>query len=397
MRAVLGNARRAGLITIDEESAARTVLVHEVVQDLTRKYLPAAESQRAARAAADALAQAWSGQAPAPPVAQALRDCTARLHGVAGAILLSPELHPAMLQAGRSLDAGGLAGPAVTYWAALASATQQALGPEHPQTAAVRDLLGAAYQASGRLGEAVGIYEGALANREQALGAAHPDTLAARDRLSQSYVAAGRADDAVGVAERALASAEAAAGPDHPGTLTAQANLASAYLGAGRHDEAMAAFRRVLPRMEGVLGPDHPGTMATRSGLADACRKSGRPKDAIGLGKRTLADRERVNGPDHPDTVSARSSLAAPASPPRTATRKSRRMRWPCTSASSRTASACREQGTPTRSWPAASWPSPICRPGSSASRSRSTNAPSPTPSKRWGTVTRSPNRYGTT
>ena len=311
MRAVLGNARRAGLITIDEESPARTVLVHEVVQDLTRKYLPAAESQRAARAAADALAQAWSGQAPTPPVAQALRDCTVRLHGVAGAILLAPELHPAMLQAGRSLDAAGLAGPAVTYWTVLASATQQALGPEHPQTTAVRDLLGAAYQASGRPGEAVGIYEGALADREQALGAAHPDTLAARDRLSQSYVAAGRADDAIGVAERALASAEAGAGPDHPDTLTAQANLASAYLGAGRHDEAMAAFRRVLPRMEGVLGPDHLETMATRGGLADACRKSGRPKDAIGLGQRTLADRERVNGPDHPETVSARSSLAA--------------------------------------------------------------------------------------
>ncbi len=309
MRAALGNLRRAGLITINEGSQARTVLVHEVVQALTRQYLPAAESRRAARAAADALAQAWSD--PVPAIAQALRDSTTRLHDIAGAILLSPECHPAMLQAGRSLDAAGLAGPAVAYWAALASATQQALGPEHPQTVAVRDLLAAAYQASGRVGEAVGIYEGVLADREQALGPAHPDTLAARDRLTQSYVEAGRATDAVGIAEQALANAEAAAGPDHPDTLTAQANLASAYLGAGFHDQAIAAFRQVLARMEGVLGLDRPETIATRSRLADAYRESGRFKEAIALGKRALADRERVSGPGHPDTVSARASLAA--------------------------------------------------------------------------------------
>ncbi len=309
MRAALGNLRRAGLITINEGSPARTVLVHEVVQALTRQYLPAAESQRAARAAADALAQAWSD--PVPAIAQALRDSTTRLRDIAGAILLSPECYPAMLRAGRSLDAAGLAGPAVAYWAALASATQQALGPEHPQTVAVRDLLAAAYQASGRVGEAVGIYEGVLADREQALGPAHPDTLAARDRLTQSYVEAGRATDAVGIAEQALASAEAAAGPDHPDTLTAQANLASAYLGAGFHDQAIAAFRQVVARMEGVLGLDRPETIATRGSLADACRESGRFKEAIALGKRALADRERVSGPGHPDTVSARASLAA--------------------------------------------------------------------------------------
>jgi tetratricopeptide (TPR) repeat protein len=311
LRAALVNLRRAGLVTIDEGSPARTVLVHELVQALTRKYLPAAESQRVARAAADALAQAWSGPEIAPSAAQALRDCTTKLQEIAGGVLLSAEGHPALLQAGRSLDASGLAGPAVAYWGAMASATQQALGAGHPQTVAVRDLLGAACQAAGRLDEAAGIYEGVLADREQALGPGHPDTLAARDRLAQAYLAAGRAKDAIGIAERALASVEAAAGPNHPDTLTAHSNLASAYLGAGFHDHAIAAFRQVLGRMESVLGPDHPQTMAARSSLAETCRGSGRFKEAIAVGKRALADRERVNGPDHPDTVSARASLAS--------------------------------------------------------------------------------------
>jgi tetratricopeptide (TPR) repeat protein len=311
VRTALGNLSRAGLITINDLSPARTVLVHELVQGLTRKYLPAAESQRAARAAADALGQAWPDHEIAPSIAQALRDSTTKLQDIAGAFLLSAECHPAMLQAGRSLDASGLAGPAVAYWGALASATQQALGEGHPQTAAVRDLFGAACQASGRLDEAVALYEDVLAGREQALGPEHPDTLAARDRLAHTYIAAGRPNDAIGIAERALASVEAAAGPNHQDTLTAQMNLAIAYLGAGLHDDAIAAFRRVLARMESVLGPDHPETIATRSSLADTCRESGRFKEAIALGKRALADRERMNGPDHPDTVSARASLAS--------------------------------------------------------------------------------------
>ena len=311
MRTALGNLRRAGLVTINEGSRARTVLVHELVQALTRKFIPATESRQAARAAADALAQAWTDHEITPSIAQALRDSTAKLQEVAGTILLSSECHPALLDAGRSLDADGLAGPAVAYWGAMASATQQALGAGHPQTAAVRDLLAAACRASGRLDEAVGIYEGVLADREQALGPGHPDTLAARDRLTQTYSAAGRSNDAIGTAERALASVEAAAGPNHPDTLKAHTNLASAYLGAGFHDEAGAAFRRVLARMESVLGPDHPETIATRSSLADTCRASGRFKEAIALGKRALADRERVNGPDHPDTVRARASLAS--------------------------------------------------------------------------------------
>lgn len=311
VRTLLGNLSRAGLITINNRSPARTVLVHELVQALTRKYLPAAQVQDAARAAADALAQAWSDHEIPPSTAQALRDSTAKLQDIAGAFLMSSECHPAVLQAGRSLDAAGLAGPAVAYWGAMARATQQALGTGHPQTVAVLDLLGAACQASDGFDEAVAVYEGALAGTEQALGSAHPDTLAARDRLIRAYIAAGRPNDAIAVAERALVSAEAAAGPDHPDTLTAHTNLASAYLGAGLHDDAIAAFRRVLARMESVLGPDHPETIATRSSLAGTCRESGRFKEAIALGKRALADTERVNGPGHPDTISARASLAS--------------------------------------------------------------------------------------
>jgi len=311
VRVALSNLSRAGLVTINDRSPARTVLVHEMVQALTRQYLPAAESQRAARAAADALAQAWSDRDTAPSTAQALRDCTAKLREFTGTFLLSSGCHPAVLQAGQSLDADGLAGPAVAYWEAMTSVTKQLLGARDPQTVAVRDLLGAACEASGRLDKAIAVYEAALADRDHALGSGHPDTRAARDRLTRTYFAAGRANDAISLAERALVSSEAVAGPNHPDTLTAHANLASAYLDAGWHDKAIATFRRGLAGMERVLGPNHPEAIAARGSLVDAYRGSGRFKEAIAFGKRTLADRERASGPDHPDTITARASLAS--------------------------------------------------------------------------------------
>ena len=311
VRAALSNLSRAGLVTVNDRNPARTVLVHEMVQALTRQYLPAAESERAARAAADALAQAWSDRDTAPSAAQALRDCTAKLREFTGTFLLSPGCHPALLQAGQSLDADGLTAPAVAYWEAMASATQQVLGARHPHAVAVREHLGAACEASGRLDKAISVYEAAVTDRDHALGSAHPDSRAARDRLTRTYVAAGRADDAISLAERALVSSEATAGPNHPDTLTAHANLASAYLDAGWHDKAIDTFRRGLAGMERVLGPDHPEALAARSGLIEAYRGSGRLKEAIALGKRTLADRERVSGRDHPDTITARASLAS--------------------------------------------------------------------------------------
>src|SRR5205807_9096211 len=77
-RAVLYNLARAGLVSIDTTSAARTVRVHSLVQATVQQNLTAAECDEAARAAAEALLQVWPlGDVPAS-FEQALRDCAAR-------------------------------------------------------------------------------------------------------------------------------------------------------------------------------------------------------------------------------------------------------------------------------------------------------------------------------
>jgi tetratricopeptide (TPR) repeat protein len=301
---------RLGLVTVDTASAARTVRVHELVQAAARQGLSTAECDQAARAAADAILQAWPRGAP-PTFGQAMRDCTARLREIAGVLLWTPGCHPVLLRAGRSLDSAGLAGPAIAYWQAMVDIGRPTLGASHAHTIFASDRLAGAYDAAGRPTHAIPIYERVLAERGRGLGAAHPDTLATRNSLARAYSAAGRAGDAIRLAERALAECERTQGPGHPDTLATRAELGQAYLSAGLRNEAVTVFERTLSGREEALGPRHPDTLTARADLARAYRAAGRLNDALRLSERTLADREQVLGPDHPDTLAARGQLAA--------------------------------------------------------------------------------------
>jgi tetratricopeptide (TPR) repeat protein len=302
---------RVGLVTIDTTSAARTVRVHELIQEAARQGLSTAEGDHAARAAADAVLQAWPPHAVPPAFDQALRDCTARLRQVAGVLLWTPECHPVLLRAGRSLDEAGLADPAIAYWQAMIDIGRPTLGTAHAHTIAACDHLAAAYDAAGRQMDAIPMHERVLAERERGLGPAHPDTLTARNSLARAYSAAGRAGDAIRLAERALAECERAQGPGHPDTLAARSELAQAYLTAGLSDEAVTVFERTLAGREQVFGPRHPDTLTARANLAHAYRMTGRLSVALPLFERTLADREKLQGRDHPDTITAGGNLAS--------------------------------------------------------------------------------------
>jgi tetratricopeptide (TPR) repeat protein len=292
------NLARSGLVTVDGHSAASTVLVHPAVQSLARQYTPAAERPALARAAADALLQAWSLPEVPPAVAQRLRDATASLHRLAGRLLWEGGCHAVLIEAGRSLQAEGADSQSIEYWRDLLAASEQVLGPGHADTIMIREELGGACEASGRLDDAIAVYEGAGQGGT------------ARVALARAYHAAGRGADAVRLAQDALDEIESTRSPVTD-QLTAQEDLARAYLDAGQTAEAVAAFRQVLAGRERTQGPDHPMTITARGELAAAYRAAGQPKEAVSLTQRALADCERRCGSGHPETVAARSGLAA--------------------------------------------------------------------------------------
>jgi tetratricopeptide (TPR) repeat protein len=304
------NLARSGLLSVDDQSAASTVLVHPAVQSLARQHLPTAERRGLVLAAADALLQAWSLPEIPEAVVQRLRDCTASLHRLAGQLLWDGGCHPVLIQAGRSLRNEGADSRSVDYWQSLLAVSESVLGPAHPHTALIREELGAACEASGRPQDAIAMYERVLSEQERTSAGDQAQTGVARVALARVYHAVGRDADAIRLAQGALAEVG-----DQPGSvqdqLIAQEALARAYLAAGQAGEAVAGFRQVLASRERAQGPDHPMTTTARGELAAACQAAGQRKEALALFQRALADCERLHGPGHLDTLAARASLAS--------------------------------------------------------------------------------------
>jgi tetratricopeptide (TPR) repeat protein len=351
-RGVLDVLARVGLVTIDPESASRTVLIHGLIRATITQAISAAGLDQAASAAADSLLQAWPPDDDAPLVAQALRECAASLDRAAPGLLWVPEAHPVLLRAGQSLDRAGLTGLAIPYWRAVITASQnqdrgqaavfsardhlaaayltagrteaaigayeenlaeqaRALGPDHPGTLRARGSLARALLRAGREGDAIELFERTLAERERTLGPGHPDTLASRRDLVDAYLSAGRTRDAIAILDRTYRERAAALGPGHPDTLAACADLASALLAAGQAKEAVRLHERLVSDWERAHGATHPDTMGARASLAYAYRSADRLKQALPVYERTLADREKVLGPDHPDTLISLANLAS--------------------------------------------------------------------------------------
>jgi hypothetical protein len=206
-------------------------------------------------------------------------------------------------------EAGDAAG-ARDQFAALLPVREQILGAEHPDTLITRSNLARWTGEAGDAAEARDQFAALLPVREQILGAEHPDTLTTRSHLAQWT---GKAGDATGARDQyaaLLPVRERISGPEHPETLTARHNLASWTGHAGDAVAAREQISALLSVRERVLGPDHPRTLTTRSNLA---RWTGYAGDAAGARDQfaaLLSVRERVLGLNHPDTLNTRYELA---------------------------------------------------------------------------------------
>jgi tetratricopeptide (TPR) repeat protein len=302
---------RAGLISVDRNTMPPTVLISSAVQAAIRLAAPADAQELAARAAANALLEAWPADEPEPWTADRLRANVASLHDSAADVLWADSCHPLLLRAGQSLDEARLVGPAVAYWRDLATRCDTRLVPGHADARVVAVRLAAAYLAAGNAEEAVLWYRRVLAEQGRDLAPGHPAIASARDGLARALIAAGQPADAVSLLLQSVSECEQYRGPGHPDTLSARDELAAAYQAAGDVVAASRLLARSLTDRERLDGPRDPRTMAIRDRLAAACLAEGKMKDAVSHYKRVLDDRRKVLGRDHPDTLATGASLAA--------------------------------------------------------------------------------------
>jgi NB-ARC domain/Tetratricopeptide repeat len=299
---------RLSLITVDEENDARTVRIHALVQRATREALTALDSAATARAAADALLEAWPPVEQDPGLGQALRSNTEALNINFPRVLWSPRIHPVLLRAGRSLGEAGSVTAAVIYFRQMTDTALQLLGPDHPDTLTTRHELALWQGQAGNAGEAAASYRSLLADRLRVLGPEHPDTLATRGNLAWWTGRAGDAAAAAAAFEQLLADQVPTFGHDHPAVLITRHNLAYWYAHAGLIAESTARFERLLADQLANLGPDHPLTMTTRSELIRW--RGGCGHSAGAALQELLKDRSRILGPQHPDTLQTRYDLS---------------------------------------------------------------------------------------
>jgi tetratricopeptide (TPR) repeat protein len=302
---------QSGLVLIDRQADPPRVRMNAALQRAVRQAMSPDLAEHAALAAAAALLEAWPPEGRDSLTAHAMRASAACLQHASGELLWADGCHPVLLRAGRSLDEARLTGPAVDYWADLAIAADQVLGPAHPDSVVIVERLASAYVAAGRVSEAVAWYKRMLADWSRTVGADHPRTLTARVKLGRVLVSAGLYEDAIGVLTAALTDAERAYGAGHPECSAIRDEVAAGYRAAGELSSAIRLYELILSERERRLGSMHPETTAARQALAEAFLAAGRTKDAFSQYKKVVADRQRSLGRDHPDALRATAALAS--------------------------------------------------------------------------------------
>jgi tetratricopeptide (TPR) repeat protein len=303
---------RAGLVTVGPADGEPAVWVCSPLQAAARATASPELLGLAARAAADALLEAWPKDQPGAGQAAQMRACAASLLRHAGDDLWAGgSCHRALLTAGQSTTAARLAGPAVAWWQDVAARCERLLGPDHHDTLFSAGQLADALLAAGQAADAVRCSRWVIDHRERVLGPQHPAAIAARVSLGRALAASGDRNEALTVLHEAAGRSQRTHGPGDPGALAGLDECAAAFLTAGDPAAAVRFARQALAGYERQHGPADPATLAAALRLAGACLADGNAKAAVSQYKRVLAAREKALGPDHPDTLAVRASLAS--------------------------------------------------------------------------------------
>jgi len=224
---------------------------------------------------------------------------------------------------------------------------EAAVDPDHPDrvtspnTATILDMatslhnLGVLLRDQGRYGEAEQRLRRALEIREQALGPDHPDTATSHNSLGVLLRAQRPTEqlllkEAEQLLRRVLAIREAAVDPDHPDRATSPNTATSLDMATSLHNlaeslraqvqfkeaeplllkEAEQRLRRALEIREATLRSGHPDIAQSLNYLAEVLRAQGRPGEAEQMHRQALEIREATLRSGHPDIAQSLNNLA---------------------------------------------------------------------------------------
>ncbi len=301
--------RRYALVEVTEAG----LVVHRLVQAVTRDRLAAAERLAWAAAAVQVMAAAYPRETYSPRDIGIWDRCAELLsHALvaaehAGGLAVALEATGELLSRVESyLDSQGRYEEAIPLSERALAIGEQTLRSDHPTVATRLNNLAELYRDQGRLEEAEPLYLRTVEIDEKVYGPDHPEVATDLNNLAVLYRDQGRLEEAEPLAKRALSISEEALGTDHPTIATRMNVLGYIYRAQGRLEEAEPLYERALAISEQRLGSDHP-TVATRlNNLARLYQDQSRYAEAEPLYLRCLAIADAALGPDHPNTQTYR-------------------------------------------------------------------------------------------
>jgi tetratricopeptide (TPR) repeat protein len=218
--------------------------------------------------------------------------------------------------------AGGVAGADIEYADAIGASDLRldeavdlltralaSLDRSDSGTLRVRGLL-ARYMGAAGDDDAAEMFAKLLVDSRAMLGPDHPDTLAIR---CQAAIHVGRTESAADAARllaELVADQERVSGPEHLETFRIRHLHAIWTFRAGDPETALDLLDVLLADRIRAQGPEHPNVLSTRFHIAVSASNVGRTAEALALLQELLTDSIRVLGETHPHTISARYRLA---------------------------------------------------------------------------------------
>jgi len=351
----LAELERYSLLRREVTAERWSLLVHRLVQEVTRRGLAAPARRRRLEEAlrlVDVLAgddpvdvRMWPVWVPLSPHVRALVDHaeqagidqpTARLMNDLGLLLDSKALHteaeplfrralamferssgappPDVATALNNLamllkDTNRLAEAEPLMRRALAT-DERSLGAEHSTVARDLNNLAALLKDTNRLAEAEPLMRRALAIDERISGAEHPKVAIHLNSLAVLLQDTNRLPEAEPLMRRALAIDERSFGAEHPKVALRLNNLAWLLKDTNRSEEAELLMRRALAIDECSFGTEHPNVARDLSNLALLLQARNRLAEGEPLMRRALAIDERSFGTEHPTVAIHLNNLA---------------------------------------------------------------------------------------
>ncbi|MBK8038339.1 MAG: tetratricopeptide repeat protein [Verrucomicrobiaceae bacterium] len=183
-------------------------------------------------------------------------------------------------------------------------------GLDHRNVASALGNLALLFYATGRLAEAEEPMRRVVAIFEQRLGKNHANVATSLNNLAMLLLDMNRLAEAEEPMWRALQIDEARCGPDHPDVARDLSNLTTLLYAMKRHAEAEVPLRRVVTIFEKSLGKDHPNVATALNNLAQLLQDTNRLAEAEEPMRRALKIDEACYGQNHPNVARDLNNLA---------------------------------------------------------------------------------------